>query len=86
MPKTRPVGALVERGGGNVGEMGWRPLSGRIAALWAQIIGAIVSSDIENGYSLKTRLVEAVVKWGGIDVGGMGVGVNRPLSGSTALP
>ncbi|SJK98090.1 uncharacterized protein ARMOST_01347 [Armillaria ostoyae] len=72
MLKTRPVGVLVEQGGGNVGEMGWRPLSGGIAALWAQTIGVIASSDIENGYSLKTRLVEAVVEWGGIDVGGMG--------------
>ncbi|SJL08102.1 uncharacterized protein ARMOST_11464 [Armillaria ostoyae] len=68
----QPVSTHVEQGGGNVGEMGWRPLLGRIAALWAQTIGAIVSSDIENGYLLKTRLVEAVIKWGGIDVGRMG--------------
>ncbi len=65
MLKTQPVGVLVEQRGGNVGEMGWRPLSGGIAALWAHTIGAIVSGDIENGYSLKTRLVEAVVGWEG---------------------
>lgn len=65
MLKTRPVGVLVEQGGGNVGEMGWRLLSGGIAGLWIQTIGAIVSSDIENGYLLKTRLVEAVVGWEG---------------------
>ncbi len=45
--------------------MGWRPLSGGIAGLWVQTIGAIVSSDTENRYSLKMRLVEAVVGWEG---------------------
>ncbi len=45
--------------------MGWRPLSGGIAGLWVQTIGAIVSSDTENRYSLKTGLVEAVVGWEG---------------------
>ncbi len=62
IPKARPVSVLVEQGGGNVGGMGWRPLSGGIAALWTQTICAIVSGNLENGYFFKTGPVEAVIK------------------------
>ncbi len=59
----------------NVGGMGWQPLSGGIAALWTQTICAIVSGDLENGYFFEMGPVEAVIKRGGINVGGIGVGV-----------
>ncbi len=75
IPKAWPVSILVEQGGGNVGGMGWRPLSGGIAALWTQTICTIVSSNLENGYFFETGPVEAVIEQGGIDVGGIGVGV-----------
>ncbi len=75
IPKAQPVSILIEQGGGNVGGMGWRLLSGGIAALWTQTICAIVSSNLENRYFFKTGPVEAVIEWGGINVGGMGVGV-----------
>ncbi|KAK0218410.1 hypothetical protein EDD85DRAFT_797788 [Armillaria nabsnona] len=76
IPKAWPVSVLIEQGGGNVGGMGlWRPLSGGIAALWTQTICAIISGNLENGYFFKTGPVKAIIKWGGIDVGGMGVGV-----------
>ncbi len=57
IPKARPVSVLVEQGGGNVGGMGWRPLSGGIAALWTQTICAIVSGDLETDISSRQGLL-----------------------------
>ncbi|KAK0216564.1 hypothetical protein EDD85DRAFT_798362 [Armillaria nabsnona] len=77
IPKAQPVSVLIEQGGGNVeaiiewegidvGEMGQgylnQPLSGSMAPLWAQTVGAIIPTVLENGDSAKTGLVEAVIE------------------------
>lgn len=47
-------------------------MSGGIAAPYAQIVGSVVFSDLENGGSLKMGLVEAVVEWEELMLAGWG--------------